>query len=88
MSMSAKPEVAAADTDTISELREIPLNWAAECDEQLVQFLSETIEINSLNLGTIKNFVDQVTVSTSTVSSLSSLCIFFFCIIESTVRNC
>ena len=78
MSMSAKPEVAAADTDTISELREIPLNWAAECDEQLVQFLSETIEINSLNLGTIKNFVDQVTVSTSTVSSLSSLCIFFF----------
>ncbi|XP_067937945.1 E3 ubiquitin-protein ligase HECTD3-like [Watersipora subatra] len=65
MSISSKPIPAPMDLETMAELQRIPENWTAECDEQLIRFLSDAIEINSLNLGTIKNFVDQVTASTS-----------------------
>lgn len=52
----------------MAELRDIPLNWASECDEQLVHLLSSLVDVGTSNLGTIKNYVDQISVSSSCVS--------------------
>ena len=68
LSLSQKPELAPRDEDTVKELQEIPSNWSNECDEQLVNFLSSMVDIGSSNLGTIKNYVDQISVSSSCVS--------------------
>ena len=69
LSLSQKPELAPRDEDTVKELQEIPSNWSNECDEQLVNFLSSMVDIGSSNLGTIKNYVDQISVSSSCVSA-------------------
>lgn len=61
--------MAEPDQDTMAELQAIPANWTPECDEQLVNFLSDSLDINNGNLGTIKNYVDAITVSSSCVSS-------------------
>lgn len=67
LTLSRKAFVAPADTDTVSELQEIPPGWSSECDEQLVHLLADNSDCNSSNLGTIKNYVDQITVSTTCV---------------------
>lgn len=67
LSLSKKPELAPRDDETTKELQEIPANWSNECDEQLVNFLSSMVDMGTSNLGTIKNYVDQISVSSSCV---------------------
>ena len=63
-----KPKLASADDQMIEELQSVPPNWTSDCDEQLIKFLSSSMEIDNSNLGTIKNYVDSIAVSTVCVS--------------------
>ena len=51
-----------------SDLQTIPITWTLEHDEDLAQFLCAHIELHNDTLGSIKNFVESVDVSTTSVS--------------------
>lgn len=71
--LGSKPHLAPTDELTSTELQTSPLNWTRECDEQLVNFLCEVVELENDNMGVVKDYVDAIEVSTSCVSMLSGL---------------
>lgn len=48
----------------------MPPTWTYECDEDLVHFLYDHIGKEDENLGSVKQYVDSIDVSSYTVSSL------------------
>ena len=56
------------DNEAVDRLRSLPRNWGLEHDEDLSQFLCKHIEKDNENLGSIKNYVDSVDVSSFSVS--------------------
>ena len=48
---------------TVEKLQEMPANWTLDHDEDLAQFLSDHVEVDNENLGSIKNFVESIDVS-------------------------
>ena len=61
-------KIVAPETDCVALLREIPPNWSLDHDESLVHLMSQHIPPENNHLGSIKNFVESVNVSTFGVS--------------------
>ena len=49
----------------------MPANWTLDHDEDLAQFLSDHVEVDNENLGSIKNFVESIDVSSFCVSLIT-----------------
>ncbi|CAH1774452.1 unnamed protein product [Owenia fusiformis] len=56
-------EVTAMDTEAVARLQSVPPGWNIEHDEELVQFLVDNIEPENETLGSIKNYVESIDVS-------------------------
>jgi E3 ubiquitin-protein ligase HECTD3 len=70
---SHKDQVAEMDTAAVKRLQIPPQNWSTDCDTELVRFLSELTEPENDNLGSIKNYVESIDVSSFCVSGYFSL---------------
>lgn len=58
-----------ADAAAVERLRQVPPNWSLDHDEDLAHFLCCHVETDNENLGSIKNYVESVDVSTFSVGS-------------------
>lgn len=58
------------------KLQYVPPNWSIEHDEDLAQFLCAHTERDNDNLGSIKNYVESVDVSSYSVSCLQTIHLF------------
>ena len=52
------------DANAVEKLKEMPANWTLDHDEDLAMFLSGHVEVDNENLGSIKNYVESIDVST------------------------
>ena len=62
------PKVTPPHQDAVQRLREMPPNWGLEHDEDLAQFLGGHVEVDNEHLGSIKNYVESINVSSYCVS--------------------
>ena len=58
------------DQTAVDALRGVPPNWNLESDEELARFLLEHMEQDNENLGSVKQFVESVDVSSCGVSTV------------------
>lgn len=58
-----KIEVMQCDTEAVDKLRHVPTNWSIECEEALVRLMSQHIPPENDHLGSIKNYVEAIDVS-------------------------
>jgi E3 ubiquitin-protein ligase HECTD3 len=65
---SQRGVVKPADEDAVQKLRSIHANWTLDHDEELAQFLATHTCTDNDNLGSIKNYVESINVSTFSVS--------------------
>ena len=56
------------DANAVHKLQEMPPNWTLDHDEDLAAFLSGHVEVDNENLGSIKNYVESIDVSSFCVS--------------------
>ncbi|XP_064625661.1 E3 ubiquitin-protein ligase HECTD3-like isoform X2 [Lineus longissimus] len=56
-------ELAEPDPAAVKRIQDPPQNWTTDCDTELVRFLSELTEPENDNLGSIKNYVESIDVS-------------------------
>ena len=56
------------DGNAVDKLKEMPANWTLDHDEDLAMFLSGHVEVDNENLGSIKNYVESIDVSSFCVS--------------------
>ena len=56
------------DVNAVEKLKEMPPNWTLDHDEDLATFLSGHVEVDNENLGSIKNYVESIDVSSFCVS--------------------
>jgi hypothetical protein len=61
-------KITQAEEESVVLLREIPPSWSVDHDESLVHLMSQHIPPENDHLGSIKNFVESVHVSTFGVS--------------------
>ncbi|KAM4722366.1 E3 ubiquitin-protein ligase HECTD3 [Rhinophrynus dorsalis] len=66
MHLGAKPKITERDEDAVQKLRFLPPSWTYECDEDLVHFLFEHLGKEDESLGSMKQFVESISVSSST----------------------
>ncbi|XP_048352996.1 E3 ubiquitin-protein ligase HECTD3 [Sphaerodactylus townsendi] len=64
--LGAKPKIMEPDVAAVEKLRFVPPTWSYECDEDLVHFLYDHIGKEDENLGSIKQYVDSIDVSSYT----------------------
>uniref|UniRef100_A0A673FX38 E3 ubiquitin-protein ligase HECTD3-like n=1 Tax=Sinocyclocheilus rhinocerous TaxID=307959 RepID=A0A673FX38_9TELE len=65
--MGAKPKVAEPDEVAVRKLRYVPPTWTFECDEDLVHYFYDHIGKEDENLGSVKQCVTSIDVSSSSV---------------------
>ena len=58
------------DSAVVDRLRSFPSNWSQDHDEELAQFLCCHLETDNENLGSIKNYVESIDVSSYSVSGV------------------
>jgi E3 ubiquitin-protein ligase HECTD3 len=56
------------DVEAVARLQNLPQNWTIEHDEALVRLMSKYLSPENEQLGSIKNYVDSIDVSSFTVS--------------------
>ncbi|XP_013403036.1 E3 ubiquitin-protein ligase HECTD3 isoform X2 [Lingula anatina] len=56
-------EVAPPDMEAVKRLQTIPPNWSIDYDEELVKFLTEHAEPDNDHLGSVRNYVESIEVS-------------------------
>ncbi|KAJ6659445.1 hypothetical protein lerEdw1_018679 [Lerista edwardsae] len=61
--LGAKPKIMEPDVAAVERLRFVPPTWTYECDEDLIHFLYDHIGKEDENLGSIKQYVDSIDVS-------------------------
>lgn len=66
----ARLSITAPHDEAIETFQQLPFNWTIDHDEDLAQFLCSHVETQNDNLGSIKNHVDAVDVSSSSVSKV------------------
>lgn len=71
-----KIEVMQCDTEAVDKLRQVPTNWSIECEEALVRLMSQHIPPENDHLGSIKNYVEAIDVSSCCVSHVLRSCNF------------
>uniref|UniRef100_A0A8B9PSA0 E3 ubiquitin-protein ligase HECTD3 n=1 Tax=Apteryx owenii TaxID=8824 RepID=A0A8B9PSA0_APTOW len=64
--LGAKPKPMEQDEAAVEKLRYVPPTWTYECDEDLVHFLYDHIGKEDENLGSVKQYVDSIDVSSYT----------------------
>uniref|UniRef100_A0A3Q2XQW4 HECT domain containing 3 n=1 Tax=Hippocampus comes TaxID=109280 RepID=A0A3Q2XQW4_HIPCM len=69
MFLGSKPKIAEPDTAAVEKLRYIPPTWTYECDEDLVHYFYDHIGKEDENLGSLKQSVTSIDVSSCSVSS-------------------
>uniref|UniRef100_A0AAY4BEY7 HECT domain containing 3 n=1 Tax=Denticeps clupeoides TaxID=299321 RepID=A0AAY4BEY7_9TELE len=67
--MGAKPKVAERDEAAVQKLRYVPPTWTFECDEDLVHYFYDQIGKEDENLGSVKQCVTSIDVSSCSVTS-------------------
>lgn len=65
-----KLDIMAADEEAVDKLRQVPANWSIECEEALVRLMSQHIPPENDHLGSIKNYVEAVDVTSCCVSEI------------------
>ena len=65
--------IAPADLEAVSRLHSVPPNWSLAYDEVLAQYLSENAETSNENLGSVKNYVEKIDVSSFCVWCLNCI---------------
>ncbi|XP_051556154.1 E3 ubiquitin-protein ligase HECTD3-like isoform X3 [Myxocyprinus asiaticus] len=63
--VGAKPKVAESDEAAVRKLRYVPPTWTFECDEDLVHYFYDHIGKEDENLGSVKQCVTSIDVSSS-----------------------
>ncbi|XP_028902461.1 E3 ubiquitin-protein ligase HECTD3 [Ornithorhynchus anatinus] len=64
--LGAQPKVMEEDTEAVRRLRFVPPTWTYECDEDLVHFLYDHVGKEDENLGSVKQYVESIDVSSYT----------------------
>uniref|UniRef100_A0A7M4FJC7 HECT domain E3 ubiquitin protein ligase 3 n=1 Tax=Crocodylus porosus TaxID=8502 RepID=A0A7M4FJC7_CROPO len=64
--LGARPRSLEQDDAAVEKLRFVPPTWSYECDEDLVHFLYDHIGKEDENLGSVKQYVDSIDVSSYT----------------------
>ena len=57
-----------SDLEAVEKFRSVPSNWSIDHDEDLAQFLCAHTDADNENLGSVKNYVESISVSTFSVS--------------------
>uniref|UniRef100_A0A673FZ78 E3 ubiquitin-protein ligase HECTD3-like n=1 Tax=Sinocyclocheilus rhinocerous TaxID=307959 RepID=A0A673FZ78_9TELE len=73
--MGAKPKVAEPDEVAVRKLRYVPPTWTFECDEDLVHYFYDHIGKEDENLGSVKQCVTSIDVSSSSDPSGGASCL-------------
>ncbi|XP_057189975.1 E3 ubiquitin-protein ligase HECTD3 isoform X2 [Triplophysa rosa] len=73
--MGAKPKVAEPDEAAVQKLRYVPPTWTFECDEDLVHYFYDHIGKEDENLGSVKQCVTSIDVSSSSDPSGGASCL-------------
>uniref|UniRef100_A0A3Q3LEJ3 HECT domain containing 3 n=1 Tax=Mastacembelus armatus TaxID=205130 RepID=A0A3Q3LEJ3_9TELE len=63
--IGSKPKIAECDTAAVDKLRYVPPTWTYECDEDLVHYFYDHIGKEDENLGSVKQCVTSIDVSSS-----------------------
>ncbi|KAG2461844.1 HECD3 ligase, partial [Polypterus senegalus] len=61
--LGSRPKVAEQDESAVNKFRYIPPTWTFECDEDLVHFFYDHIGKEDENLGSVKQYVESIDVS-------------------------
>ncbi|KAE8609931.1 hypothetical protein XENTR_v10011949 [Xenopus tropicalis] len=69
MHLGAKPKIIKPDEEAVQKLRFLPPSWTYECDEDLVHFLFEHVVKQDESLGSVKQYVESISVSSATVEN-------------------
>uniref|UniRef100_A0AAR2ISS3 HECT domain containing 3 n=1 Tax=Pygocentrus nattereri TaxID=42514 RepID=A0AAR2ISS3_PYGNA len=67
--LGGKPRVAEYDEAAVQKLRYVPATWTFECDEDLVHYFYDHVGKEDENLGSVKQCVSSIDVSSCSVSS-------------------
>ena len=65
---SKKEDILLCHKEGTDALQALPQNWTLDHDEDLAHFLCSHIETQNDNLGSIKNYVESIIVSSTSVS--------------------
>ncbi|XP_031150221.1 E3 ubiquitin-protein ligase HECTD3 [Sander lucioperca] len=63
--IGSKPQIAECDDAAVQKLRYVPPTWVYECDEDLVHYFYDHIGKEDENLGSVKQCVTSIDVSSS-----------------------
>ncbi|XP_028667080.1 E3 ubiquitin-protein ligase HECTD3 isoform X2 [Erpetoichthys calabaricus] len=73
--LGSRPKVAEQDESAINKFRYIPPTWTFECDEDLVHFFYDHIGKEDENLGSVKQYVESIDVSSCSDPNSGSWCL-------------
>ncbi|XP_033095652.1 E3 ubiquitin-protein ligase HECTD3-like [Anneissia japonica] len=65
LKVGTPPVIVEADSAAVERLCRAPQNWTIENDEELAKFLAEHMETHNEKLGSVKQFVESVDVSST-----------------------
>ncbi|XP_064606807.1 E3 ubiquitin-protein ligase HECTD3-like [Liolophura sinensis] len=63
LKLSNKADLIQEDVEAVNRLCQVPVNWSLENDEALVKLLCDQMPPDNEQLGSIKNYVDSIDVS-------------------------
>lgn len=66
--LGAPPKIAERDEAAVQKLRFVPPTWTFECDEDLVHYVHDHVGKEDENLGSVKQCVSSIDVSSSDLS--------------------
>ncbi|KAB0392278.1 hypothetical protein E2I00_009510, partial [Balaenoptera physalus] len=64
--LGSRPQPAEAYTEAVQRLLYVPPTWTYECDEDLIHFLYDHLGKEDENLGSVKQYVESIDVSSYT----------------------
>ncbi|XP_030061835.1 E3 ubiquitin-protein ligase HECTD3 [Microcaecilia unicolor] len=67
--LGAKPKPVEQDEEAMEKLRFVPPTWSYECDEDLVHFFHDHVAKEDESLGSVKQYVERIDVSSFTEDS-------------------
>ena len=65
--LGAPPIIMPQDKEASQKLCHVPPNWSLDTDEDLGQFMCHHLDTDNEHLGSIKNYVESIKVSSSSV---------------------
>ena len=65
--LGQQQSISQSDHEAVARLQSAPINWGLEHDEDVAQFLCNHTEADNENLGSAKNYVESIDVSSFSV---------------------